>query len=311
MKITKGKVDISVVIPVYNTSDSLVELEKRISNIFSSLPYKYEIIFVDDASSNKETWKTLTALSRREGVKCLTLMRNFGQQAATLCGLAEAGGDYIITMDDDLQHLPEDIPKLIAEKEHDIVIAQLKKRKHKLLRVVASKIKGWFDYIILGKPKNIVLSSFRMLKKKVVEGILQIQTPNPFVPAMMLYVSKDIKGIWVDHGERKEGKSGYNLYKMLKLFSNLLINNSSILLRAIAVFGIFVSFFSILIGCFFIYKKIALGVTVTGWTSLMLAITFSSGLLFFVVGIIGQFLIRIVSGIEKKPTYIIREKIGE
>ncbi len=300
----------SIVIPVYNTSESLVELRKRIADIFATLPYEFEIIFVDDASPNKETWNTLINLSKEERVKCITLTRNFGQQSATLCGIEEAGGDYIITMDDDLQHLPEDIPRLIAEKEHDIVIGQLKKKKHKLLKIIASRIKRCFDYIILGKPKNIVLSSFRMIKREVIAGMLQIQTPNPFIPAMMFYVSKDIKGVWVQHGERKEGKSGYNLFKMLKLFGNLIINNSSILLKSIAVFGTLVSLFSLLVGFFFIYKKLVHGIAVPGWTSLMLAIAFSSGLLFLVIGIIGEFLLRIVSGIEKKPTYIIRQKIG-
>jgi len=302
----------SIIIPVYNTVDSLADIANRVEKIFSEiLKEPYEIIFVDDASDNPNTWKKLEEISmKNEHVKIIQLMRNFGQHGATLCGIRESKGSFIITMDDDLQHLPENIINLIEKKHHDIVIAQFSNKKHNFLKKFASKIKGWFDHWIIGKPKNIQLSSFRLFNRNVANGILSIRTPYPFIPALMFYVSKDVVGLEVTHDPRKEGKSGYNPARMIRLFSNLIITNSSLLLKAIGYMGIFLSILSFFLGAFFIYKKIFLGIGILGWTSIIVAVFFIGGLLLFTTGIIGEYLIRIIAGIEKKPTYFIRKKKG-
>ena len=122
----------SIVIPVFNTVDTLPEIVKRVGKIFDEkIKEPYEIIFVDDASDNPNTWKKLEEINKKNTrIKILQLTRNFGQQAATLCGIRESKGNFIITMDDDLQHPPENIPNLIDKKHHDIVIAQFLEKKH-------------------------------------------------------------------------------------------------------------------------------------------------------------------------------------
>ncbi|MCI5207233.1 MAG: glycosyltransferase [Candidatus Electrothrix sp. ATG2] len=303
-------INFSIVIPVYNTVTALSHLIEQLDIVFSQrLCETYEIILIDDASPLPNTWKNITRLcAQYPHVKAARLMRNFGQHAATLCGLEKASGQTIITLDDDLQHNPSDIPKLLIHSSHDIVIAQFKEKKHSHFKRITSSFKGWFDRLILGKPRGLQLSSLRVLKKEVVDGMLAIQTPYPFLPALMFAVSKDVVGVKLEHYTRQEGRSGYSLIKLIKLFSWLVINNSSLLLRFVGIFGCFCSFFSMLaVGCV-VVRKIVYDIPVAGWSSVIVAILFFGGATLFSVGIIGEYLIRILKGVERKPAYFIRDK---
>jgi dolichol-phosphate mannosyltransferase/undecaprenyl-phosphate 4-deoxy-4-formamido-L-arabinose transferase len=302
---------VSVVVPVYN-STVLEELARRIDAVFQALPeHRYELIFVDDFSPHPEVWPTLTRLAReREAVRAVQLTRNFGQQPATLCGLGVARGDVVITLDDDLQHSPEDIPKLLALADKDIVIGQLVESRHSPLRRLASRVKGFFDRILIGKPGNIRLSSFRLLSRTVVDGVLKIRTPHPFLPALMFHVSQDVAGVPVEHGPRREGKSGYTLWKLLRLFSNLLINNSSLVLRLVGWIGILFSILSFVLAGIVVYRKLVHAIAVQGWASLFAALLLIGGLLLFSVGVVGEYLIRIIEASEARPTYFVRRRLG-
>lgn len=303
--------EISVVIPVYNTSVELSQLVHQIEEVFTDhIHREYEIIFIDDFSPNPATWQELIKLtSGFSTVRAVRLMRNFGQQAATLCGLHLARGQIIITMDDDCQHKPADIPRFIAESKHDIVIAQFNDKKHSSFKRLTSNVKGWFDTLILGKPRGLQLSSFRLLKREVANGILSIETSYPFLPALMFYVTKDVVGINVEHHERHRGRSGYSLFQLVKLFSNLLVNNSSLLLQLIGIMGIVCSLMSFITALYFLIQKIVFNVPVAGWTSVIVTTLFFGGINLFSIGIVGEYLIRIIRGVERKPAYLIREML--
>jgi len=304
----KVEVLVSVVIPTYDSPD-LEALTSRIEAAFAGRVEELEIVLVDDASPNPETWRTIERIAReRPGVRAVQLSRNFGQHAATLCGLREARGDVVITIDDDLQHDPADIPLLLAAAEHDIVIGQLVENRHPLPRRIASAGKGWFDRIILGKPRHIRLSSFRLLSRTVVDGMLAVRTPHPFVPALMFHVSNDIVAVPVTHSRRAAGRSGYTLRKLFRLFSELVINNSSILLRFSAIIGMSFSVVSFALAIFAIYRKLAHGVAMQGWTSLFAALLLIGGLLLFSVGVTGEYLIRIIESSEGRPMYYLRRR---
>lgn len=300
----------SIVIPVYNSQASLITLAERIDKVFTEqVNEPYELIFVDDASPNPNTWPTLQALARENVVKVIRFTRNFGQQPATICGLQMARGKYMLTMDDDLQHAPEDIPLLLSEKHHDVVIGELKQKKHSVFKKVASLLKSKFDEIILKKPKNLKLSSFRLMNRMTVDGMMRlINTPYPFIPAMMFYVTKDVVGVKVQHFAREEGRSGYSFGRMIKLFNNLLINNSSLLLRLIGNLGLTISFLSFLMAGFFLYKKLFFDIDTVGWTSLIVSLMLIGGLILFSLGVIGEYLIRIINTVERRPVYIKREE---
>jgi dolichol-phosphate mannosyltransferase/undecaprenyl-phosphate 4-deoxy-4-formamido-L-arabinose transferase len=302
---------VSIVIPVYNSS-VLEELVQRIHAVFAGLPGTgYEVIFVDDFSSSPETWPTLERLAGQGSkVRAVQLTRNFGQQPATLCGLAEARGDFVITMDDDLQHVPEDIPKFLALAGWDIVIGQFDRKHHSLFRRLTSRAKGYFDRIILGKPKGIQMSAYRMLSRTVVDGVLSIRTPHPFLPALMFHVSQNVTGVRVGHSPRREGRSGYTLWKLTRVFSNLMINNSSLVLRVVGNLGMLFAGISFLMAAFVIYRKLVHGVSVQGWTSLLATQLLLGGMLLFSVGVVGEYLLRIIESSERKPTYFIRHRVN-
>jgi len=297
----------SVVIPVYNTTTALVDLCNSLKNIFNDLGIlNFEIILINDSSPNKETWDTLDRLGRSEDIYVIHLTKNFGQQAATYCGLVEAKGDFVITMDDDMQHHPSQLPSLLAyTSEFDIVVGHFKEKKHTFFKRFTSRIKERFDRIILGKPKGIQLSAYRVLSRPVVDGIISIKTPSPFISSMMFYVSKSIKGVEIEHFSREEGVSGYTFRSLLKLFSFLLINNSSLLLKLVGRIGLFVLGISFIVSIFIFVNALYGRYNVAGWTSVILAVFFFGGLQLFAIGIIGEYLIRIINYTELKPAYCI------
>ena len=301
---------VSVVVPVYD-SPALDVLTERIESAFRDTPHAYEIIFVDDASPQRRVWPELERLARdRKNVRAIQLTRNFGQQAATLCGLREARGEIVITLDDDLQHDPADIPRLLERADHDIVIGQFAQKEHHVLRRVASRAKSVFDRIVIGKPQDLQLSSFRLLRRPVVDGVLSIRTPNPFLPALMFHISKDVVGVPVSHGRRHSGRSGYTLRKLFGVFSNLVINNSSILLRLAASTGLLFAFVSFAWAGVIVYRKLFHRISVPGWASLFAATLLIGGLLLFSVVIVGEYLIRIIESSEARPTYFVRRRAG-
>jgi glycosyltransferase involved in cell wall biosynthesis len=300
----------SVIIPVFNSTHSLIELAARLQKVFSdSVKEPWEIIFIDDASPNKETWDVLESLcSTNNNVKAVQLMRNFGKQGAMMCGFEEAKGKYIITMDDDLQHFPEDIPALIRAQDHDVVIGNFLKKNHSLWKKMLSGINGWFEEKLINKPKHIKNTPFKMIKAEVIDQIKNIRSPYPYIPALLFFVTKDIVMVDVNHGKRLYNTSGFTIGKMYKTFSNLLFNNSSFLLQIIATTGISISLLSFLAGLFYLIKKLTVGIAVPGWTSLMIVTLFIGGLILFSIGVLGEYLIRIINAIENRPAYLVRKK---
>ncbi|MFH1144027.1 MAG: glycosyltransferase, partial [Candidatus Eisenbacteria bacterium] len=263
--------------------------------------------FIDDASPNPQTWPTLQRLAAEaECVRAIRLTRNFGQSAALLCGLSAARGDYIVTMDDDLQHPPEEIPRLIAAQEHDVVFGRYRKRRHGLFDRLTSRVKSWFDWLILRKPFHIQHSSFLLLRREVIGGILAVRTPFPLLSPMIYHATRDVVNVEVEHCARGDGRSGYTFAKRLSLFSNLIINNSAFLLTLIGVLGVSVSFLAIFLFLFYLGRRVFFGVGLSGWTSLMLAVLGIGGVLLFSIGVIGTYLVRIIQTSESRPGYVVR-----
>ena len=299
----------SIIVPVYKSIESLEELSLRSKAVFDTIDdADHELIFINDSPFSKETAGCLKELSENnQNIVAIELMKNFGQQAATLCGIEHARGDYIITMDDDLQHAPEDIIHLMEKQEHDVVIARFKDKKHSFFKRITSEIKSYFDYLILGKPKHIRLTSFRLIKSEIARLMFKRKTPYPFIPALLFSITDDIVNVELEHHARHEGKSNYTFVKMLQLFSNLIINNSSFLLRIIGYIGIFIALLSGASTVVIIANKLIYGVAVAGWTSLMLLILFFGGMIMFTLGIIGEYLLRIIATTEERPVYYVRK----
>jgi glycosyltransferase involved in cell wall biosynthesis len=300
---------LSIVIPVYKSSVTLIELAKRIDRVvWDRSDTDYEIIFVNDSPFWDKTSTILKGLAE-ENSKVITieLMKNFGQQPATLCGIEHAIGDFIVTMDDDLQHAPEDIPKLLEECSHDVVIARFHSKKHSLFKRALSSLKGYFDQIILGKPSSIVLSPFRLIQTPVAKLMLNRNTPYPFIPALLFEITHDVVNVDVDHHPRAEGSGNYTFTKMFGVFSNLIINNSSLMLRLLGYVGSTIALIAFTLAISIIVRKLAFDIAIIGWASVFTAILFFGGMTLLTLGIVGEYLVRIIATTEKRPTFYVRE----
>lgn len=301
----------SIVIPVYNTTRVLGQLHQRIEQTFASqIRQSYEIILVDDRSPNPETWPIVEALARKEqNISAIRLTRNFGQHSALLCGLAHARGEYIITMDDDLQHAPEDIPALISLQEHDVVIGQFLLKQHSWSRNLLSNIKSYFDRVLSGKPRNLRISTFCLIRRTIAQKMLSVPcTPRPLLSSLIFSVTNDVVGAPVSHSPRQEGESGYSLIKLIRLFSWLLVNNSRLIFQFIAWSGgvlFILSLVSLLgLSTWHLFQK-----GVPGWLFLGIAILLTNGFLLITIGFLGEVFARDEAIAGQKKPYMIQQLI--
>jgi glycosyltransferase involved in cell wall biosynthesis len=300
----------SVVIPIYNSERSLEELCLRIIQVFKELNESYEIILVEDSSIDN-SWQVMKILRKNNiNIKIIQLMRNFGQHNALMCGFHHVSGRYIITMDDDLQNPPEEIPKLIdeIEKGYDSVIGALDVKHDTLVKKAASSLIRCINTIIFNKPKNLKLSSLRIMTRALTDEIKIFKTPYPYISGMLLSLTTNIGNVTVKHEKRRYGRSMYNFSKLIKLAFNLIINYTSLPLKAMTSLGIIVSVSSFVIGLYFSLKKLLIGINVPGWTSLLVLLSFFNGLLLAILALMGEYLVRIINEVSNERQFVIREK---
>jgi len=300
----------SVVIPVYNSESTLLELIDRLSATFSKIPGEYEIIFIDDCSSDN-SWQVLEGVHQKNrNIKVIHLQKNFGQHNAVLCGLNHAQGDFIITMDDDLQHPPEEIPKLIDKMQegYPVVYGQYKVKQHNRIENFFSNRLQTFVHWILDIPNTIFISSFAIFTSSVVKNMTRIKSSYIFLPALVRnsVPANKIANVEVIHHPRTVGKSNYNVGKYLSLSLNLIINYSVLPLLFVGIFGVIVSFISFCYGAYILGRHaVDPAYGLTGWTSTMVALTFLGGMILFSIAIIGEYLRRILTEVSYGQQYVI------
>lgn len=216
---------ISIVVPVYNGADSLEELYQGVKDLFELKNLEFELILVDDYSSDNSYAKILELHQRDSSIKGIKLARNFGQQNAIFCGFNYASGNYIITMDDDLQHQARDIIRLYQKiKEgYDAVYAIPRQRKYSFYRQLGSKLTDLLFKFITGKDDLIKVSSFRIINHQLKEKILNTNKSFIYISAIILKEEVEIANIYTEREKRRYGDSNYNFIKLLKLFLKLYI----------------------------------------------------------------------------------------
>ncbi len=216
---------ISIVIPVFNSQNSIKELYNRLINSLENNFSSIELIFVDDNSSDNSFIKLKMLYKLDKRVKIIKLLHNFGQQNALMCGFHYAKGDYIVTIDDDLQHLPKDIMYLFKEMEkgYDIVYGIPTERQQRLYRRIGSYLTDKIFNLITDKSKDIKVSSFRILKRSLLKKVLNDKRSFVYISAIILNLTDNIGNIYIEHEERKHGDSNYNFKKLIKLFLKLYI----------------------------------------------------------------------------------------
>ncbi len=302
---------ISVVIPVYRSAATLRELCRRLRAVLEPLTTAYEVILVNDASPD-ESWQVLCALHAHEpGIKAIDLARNFGQHAALLCGLAHAQGDVVITMDDDLQHPPEELPVLInaltRAPDVDVVIGAYTVKQHSWFRNLGTAVIHWATSRIFNKDPRLRLTSFRILRRSVVEQVLRFSTDSPRIGQIILMTTNRICNVPVRHAPRAQGRSGYTFARLCKDFLDNVLGNSTLPLSFVIYLGFGSAAMSFLLLAWIVYKKFVRGISVQGWTTIMVLLLFMFGMLFLSLGIIGEYLIRILREAKKNPQYVVRE----
>jgi glycosyltransferase involved in cell wall biosynthesis len=302
----------SIVIPVYNSEETLVELVSRIFSTMQTLTNDFEIIFVDDCSQDR-SWGVLKDLRKTDfRIKIFHLTKNSGQHNAIICGLNYASGGYIIIMDDDLQNPPEEIPKLIKKigDGYFVVYGKYIDKKHGTIKKGMGSVYHVFLHHLLDVPKDLYLSNFIIMSSEVQKNILKIKCSFTFINALISKVTppEKVANIDVIHESRTFGRSNYTSLKHMKLLLNLIINYSSFPLVSIGILGAITSILSIGYGMFLIVNKFTNpNFGVEGWVSLMVAVTLLGGATLLSIAVVGEYIRRILTEITYAQPYLIGE----
>jgi len=294
-----ARVDISVVVPVYMNEGGLQALYQRIKSALDASGESWELVMVDDGSTDGSYSVLQRLRAKDKRIKLIQFGHNHGQHHAILCGLQHSRGDIVITLDDDLQNPPEEIPRFVAavRQGYHIVIGQIaEKKRHDWYRNLGSRAIQGLTAVILGKPKHLALSSFRAFSRTATESIAAFKGVHPYLPALMLRAVPiaSITNISVRHDPRKYGRSTYTLRKLIKLSSYLLINHSLIPLRFMVFWGTCLSIFSLVYAIYVIAHALLGGHYALGWPSVIVLISFLSGNILLALGILGEYIGRLV-----------------
>ena len=303
----------TVVVPVYKSESTLRELYKRIDRTFTDLEIKYELILVEDGGDDS-SWQIMQSLHKiNPQVKIIRLMRNFGQHNALMCGFSFVSGDYVITIDDDLQNPPEEIAKLIQAiqtSDFDVVFGIPQKRKHSYGRKLGSRI---FHRLISYQLKSytqadLKISNVVIMKRSITDQLLSFATSHPLVAFLALEVTDKVGNVEIEHAKRTPGKSTYSKRKLVHRFTQGILYHSFLPLRGIFLLGIASFCLSFVLTIIYLTLYLAGWITVSGWTTIVLLILFFSAIIMISLGLIGEYLYRITQEIHHTPQFIIRDK---
>ncbi len=304
------KMEYSIIIPVFNSEQSLSELKQRISTVFKNISEEYEIIFIDDFSQDN-SWNVLVDLKNEspDKVRLFRLGKNFGQHNATICGFHQAKGKWVITMDDDLQQAPEDIPLLVERQKQTgaNVVYGIGNENHPLFRKLSSNAYKKSAKHLHGSFGNG--SSFRLVDGTLIDKLKHNTQQFNFIDEILHWHTNFIECVKVSHAPRKYGNSAYSPKKLWTLANNNTLNYSNWPLKLMMYFGGIFSFIFVLIGVYFIVKKLVFDVAVPGFTALIVSISFSASLMLLCFGILGYYLKNILSRLNQQPAYFIKEEL--
>jgi undecaprenyl-phosphate 4-deoxy-4-formamido-L-arabinose transferase len=306
------KIELSVVIPVYRSAENLERLAEVIFGQENLRDLQMELILVNDSSPDN-AWEVIQGLCKKhKGLKALSLRRNFGQHSAVMAGLQAAAGEVLVTMDDDLQHDPAYIRELYEKIKagNDVCYTNYVGRKHSWWKVAGSRFNGFVAGLLLGKPKDIYLSSFRGLSRPLVAELITYTGPYPYIDGLILAFTNRISTIDIVHQERYGGESGYSLYRCINLWLKMATNFSILPLRIAIFCGLFFALAAFVMIFFLIWLRIVHGVEVQGWTSLVVIILFLGGVQLCFMGLLGEYVGRAYLQSNRLPQFSVAESIS-
>lgn len=301
----------SVVIPVYNSAAIVGETIDRTVAFFADAGHEFELILVNDGSRDA-SWDIIAAKARRNPhIIAVNLLRNYGQHAANLCGFRASSGDYVVTMDDDLQNPPEEIQRLIdaAAEGYDLIIGRFQQKQHAWYRRIGTLLIGAINRRIFHNQKDLVLTNFRLIRRDVVDRICNYSTSYPYIPGLALMFSNHRTNVLVEHHARAHGKSNYGLWKILKLVTTILFNYSSYPLRLVTMAGMAISAIGFLLGLYYLISALIRGSNVPGWTTLVVLLSFFNGVTILILSMIGEYCVRLINQVSSSASYHVKDVV--
>ncbi|MBI5387308.1 MAG: glycosyltransferase family 2 protein [Verrucomicrobia bacterium] len=301
---------VSIVIPVYNSEATIGRLCEQLLAELASF-WRLQIVLVDDGSADQSA-----AVCRRlherhpDSVSCVLLARNFGEHNAVMAGLNYAEGDYCVIMDDDFQNPPSEVHRLVEEaaQGYDVVYVRYEVKQHGLWRNLGSRLHNWMATYALHKPRDLYLSSFKVLSRFVVRQVVQYTGPDPYLDAIVLRTTRKIGVVAAQHHEREKGRSNYTLLKLFALWGNMIVAFSLYPLRLMVIYGCVMALLGLAYGAYTILAWL-----VPAWSDpdsyqkLSASMWFFRGSTLLALGILGEYVGRIFMRLNQAPQFIVRE----
>lgn len=302
---------ISVVVPVFNSEGTLDELVSRLKTVLSQFTDEWEIILVNDGSQD-ESWRLVCKVARQYSwIRGIDLMRNYGQHNALLAGIREAQYSVIVTMDDDLQNPPEEIPLLLAKlhEGYDVVYGTPAREQHGPWRDLASRVTKLVLQSAMGAETARKVSAFRVFRTQVREAFANYQGPFVSIDVLLTWGTTRFAAVSVRHDPRRIGKSNYTFRKLVTHALNMMTGFSVLPLQLASLMGFCFALFGLLVLVYVLGRYLIQGGSVPGFPFLASTIAIFSGVQLLSLGIIGEYLSRMHFRIMEKPTYVIRQRV--
>ena len=316
MEITDFK--LSVLIPVYNSESTIGDLVTTVIDTLQSRVGAVEIVLVNDGSRDRSDVEARKLCKRFPGqVRYVQLARNFGEHNAVMCGLHHTTGDGVAIIDDDFQNPPGEILPLVEKllEGYDVVYSYYEEKRHNLFRNLGSRFNNLVAAKLLRKPPGLYLSSFKVLNRFLVDTVIAYDGPYPYLDGLILRSTDSIAKVKVRHADRTQGRSNYNLRRLVGLWLNMFTGFSIGPLRLASFLGMAMSALGVLLAVFFIVSWQVGGLfshrpIPPGWASLIVTMVFFSGAQLLVLGVVGEYIGRLFLTQTRAPQFIVRDAVG-
>ena len=303
---TQKRPGLSIIIPVYNSQKTLEELVKRLGTVLPGIASNYEVLLVNDGSID-ESWQKVQELAEAYSfIRGINLMRNYGQHNALLCGIRSAENEIIVTMDDDLQHPPEEIPILLAKLQegHDVVYGFPRKLPHSFWRNIFSRITKRTLAFVMGIKTVREISAFRAFRTNLREAFKDYQSPSVIIDVLLSWGTTRFTSVKINEVPREYGSSNYNFFKLASQGLLILTGFSTIPLKLASWMGFIFTIFGFAVFLFVLISYLQQG-SIPGFPFLASIISIFSGTQLFALGIFGEYLGRMFDRSMDRPTYVI------
>lgn len=307
---------VSIVIPVYNGGATIAPLVERLTDVFGC--DGIQIILVDDGSVDNSD-EVCRALAEKYGdmLKYLKLSRNFGEHNAVIAGLNYVDGDYAVIMDDDFQNPPDEVSSVVnymTENNFDVVYTYYDEKRHSVFRNLGSRFNDKACNVMLNKPKDLYLSSFKCLNRFIINEIIKYDGPFPYIDGLILRTTCSIGKVKVRHDHSQKNKSGYTFRKLVSLWLNMFINFSILPLRACFFIGSLLALFGASLILFFLFDHYIWrpeGPWPAGWATLLVCVIFFSGAQLISLSLLGEYMGKMYLTANKTPQFVVRAYYGK